>query len=288
MNMFPESYSNPFRSSSRSSRNKSRNPFSSSYYGRRRQQEDYRQRVEEDHRRKASLELERDNIRRQQIDEDRRRKAENERRRRRQLEEEEIAKHQQQQRVQQYRRQEAINRLKMEDNRRKKAELEQEQRQAEGMLREDQQRRDMLQRRKQQQSVGRSTANPTSSAMRGHNGIQYRVSAPPNTYTRWHYNNDESSTCSETGSSMSEEETYDVNMNKDTKDEFTYTPDSSCNSSLQYTGRVWDDTKSLKPLIEVEDVPDDEDDELRDLHSVWRNRVPSKGEWMEPIESFGR
>lgn len=282
--MFPESYRNPFRNSSRSSRN--RNPFSSSYYGRRRQQEDYLRRVEEERRRKAAIELERDSIRRQQIDEDRRRKAEYERRR--QLEEEEIANYQQQQRVQQYRRQEAINRLKMEDNRRKKAELEQEQRQAEGMLREDQQRRDMLQRRKQQQSVGRSTANPTSSAMRGHNGIQYRVSAPPNTYTRWHYNNDESSTCSETGSSMSEEETYDVNMNKDTKDEFTYTPDSSCNSSLQYTGRVWDDTKSLKPLIEVEDVPDDEDDELRDLHSVWRNRVPSKGEWMEPIESFGR
>jgi len=47
--------------------------------------------------------------------------------------------------------------------------------------------------------------------------------------------------------------------------------------------------KRLKPLgVEVEDVPDDEDDELRDLHSVWRNRVPSQGQWMEPIDCFFR
>lgn len=38
----------------------------------------------------------------------------------------------------------------------------------------------------------------------------------------------------------------------------------------------------------VEDVPIDEDEELRELHSVWRNRAPSPGEWMEPIENFDR
>ena len=36
--------------------------------------------------------------------------------------------------------------------------------------------------------------------------------------------------------------------------------------------------------VEVEDVPDEEDEELRDLHSIWRNRSPSPGQWMEPIE----
>lgn len=281
MNMFPESY-NPFNSRSSS---RSRNPFSSSYYGRRRQQE-----------RKAAIELERENIRRQQIDEDRRRKAEYERRLRRQLEEEEIAKHQQQQRVQQYRRQEAINRLQMEEKRRKKAEYEKQQREAaEEMLREDQQRRDMLQRRKQEQqrSVRTSTTYPKSSVVRGPDGRLYRVSEQPNAHTRWNYDDDESSrTCSETSSSSmseEEEETHDVDMNEDTaNDEFTYTPDSSNSSSLQYTGRIWDnDAKSLKPLgveVEIEDVPDEEDDELRDLHSVWRNRVPSHGQWMEPID----
>ena len=40
-----------------------------------------------------------------------------------------------------------------------------------------------------------------------------------------------------------------------------------------------------RPKIIVENVPDEEDEELRELHSVWRNRVPSPGEWMEPIES---
>lgn len=36
----------------------------------------------------------------------------------------------------------------------------------------------------------------------------------------------------------------------------------------------------------VEDVPDEEDEELRDMHSVWRNRIPSPGQWMEPVETF--
>lgn len=36
--------------------------------------------------------------------------------------------------------------------------------------------------------------------------------------------------------------------------------------------------------VEVEDVPDEEDDELRELHSIRRNRSPSPGQWMEPVE----
>mmetsp|Transcript_26936 Transcript_26936/g.57992 ORF Transcript_26936/g.57992 Transcript_26936/m.57992 type:complete len:240 (-) Transcript_26936:155-874(-) len=40
--------------------------------------------------------------------------------------------------------------------------------------------------------------------------------------------------------------------------------------------------------IVVEDVPNEEDEELRELRSVWRNRVPSPGQWIEPIEYFTR
>mmetsp|Transcript_23556 Transcript_23556/g.48250 ORF Transcript_23556/g.48250 Transcript_23556/m.48250 type:complete len:270 (+) Transcript_23556:98-907(+) len=41
-------------------------------------------------------------------------------------------------------------------------------------------------------------------------------------------------------------------------------------------------------LIPVEDVPDEEDDELRELRSIWRNRMPSEGQWMEPVEVIGK
>merc|ERR1711976_75749 len=34
-------------------------------------------------------------------------------------------------------------------------------------------------------------------------------------------------------------------------------------------------------VVGVEDASDDEDD--ADLKSIWRNRVPSEGEWMEPV-----
>ena len=35
--------------------------------------------------------------------------------------------------------------------------------------------------------------------------------------------------------------------------------------------------------VVVETVPNDEDDELRDLHSIWRNRAPGPGQWIEPV-----
>ena len=39
--------------------------------------------------------------------------------------------------------------------------------------------------------------------------------------------------------------------------------------------------------IVVETVPNEEDDEHRELHSVWRNRrPPSSGQWMEPCEYY--
>ena len=103
----------------------------------------------------------------------------------------------------------------------------------------------------------------------------------------------------------------DSSMQNDTvmkKDELSYTPSRSETSSLRYDldnddSQIKSHTsykhpmykkgeqkdKAAVPLSEivvVENVPDEEDDELRELHSIWRNRTPSPGQWMEPIESF--
>ena len=59
--------------------------------------------------------------------------------------------------------------------------------------------------------------------------------------------------------------------------------------SADYSVRPLYDGIRVTPIhnIIVENVPDDEDDELKEMHSVWRNRIPSPGQWMEPVESFG-
>ena len=50
-------------------------------------------------------------------------------------------------------------------------------------------------------------------------------------------------------------------------------------------------SQQLREVVIVEDVSEDElleDDELRELRSVWRNRRPSPGLLMEPVEMFRR
>jgi hypothetical protein len=67
-----------------------------------------------------------------------------------------------------------------------------------------------------------------------------------------------------------------------------------CNDTLLNGGSIhgipdtmfWKKHASLPRAILVEDVPDEEDEELRELRSVWRNRVPSPNQWMEPVESL--
>ena len=61
------------------------------------------------------------------------------------------------------------------------------------------------------------------------------------------------------------------------------------NDTVGHVGRdAPEEKRSDVPLhqIVVENVPDEEDDELREMRSVWRNRTPSPGQWMEPVESF--
>eukprot|EP00569_Conticribra_weissflogii_P005555 CAMPEP_0171345494 /NCGR_PEP_ID=MMETSP0878-20121228/21753_1 /TAXON_ID=67004 /ORGANISM="Thalassiosira weissflogii, Strain CCMP1336" /LENGTH=425 /DNA_ID=CAMNT_0011848913 /DNA_START=84 /DNA_END=1361 /DNA_ORIENTATION=- len=47
-----------------------------------------------------------------------------------------------------------------------------------------------------------------------------------------------------------------------------------------------DDEEAPPHIIALEDVSDDEDEEILELASVWRNRSPSRGQWIEPDDSF--
>lgn len=77
--------------------------------------------------------------------------------------------------------------------------------------------------------------------------------------------------------------------------EMEHTPASNTSTSRlmreRLRSRNRNDNMMTAPIdvITVEDVPDEEDDELRELRSVWRNRVPSPGKWIEPVEvdSYG-
>ena len=157
---------------------------------------------------------------------------------------------------------------------------------------------------------------PVGTVVRGSDGNLYRVVAPP-TSDAARYRSDESmassSSSEESASSMSackeleiedtsnhepddgdkaledishyeqrqrdnkgnEDALFDTNNNQSTK---RSSSDSSVPRLKQY--------QDMGEIVVVEDVPDSEDDELRELHSVWRNRKPSPGAWMEPIESF--
>ncbi len=47
-----------------------------------------------------------------------------------------------------------------------------------------------------------------------------------------------------------------------------------------------EDDEAPPHIIALEDVSDDEDEEILELASVWRNRSPSRGQWIEPDDSF--
>lgn len=73
-----------------------------------------------------------------------------------------------------------------------------------------------------------------------------------------------------------------------TKCEYLHTKKSTANKKIDEAFDVdvfYDALESLpeKENVAVEDVSDEEDDEMIDLHSFQRNRVPSTG-WMEPSE----
>ena len=171
-----------------------------------------------------------------------------------------------------------------------------------------------------------ASSYPPGTIVRGPDGNLYRIAAPSRrrwesddeSMASSINNNIErksSMSCDENKENEEETDTdtcsTDGSMHNDTvmkKDELSYTPSRSETSSLRYDldnddSQIKSHTsykhpmykkgeqkdKAAVPLSEivvVENVPDEEDDELRELHSIWRNRTPSPGQWMEPIESF--
>ena len=185
------------------------------------------------------------------------------------------------------------------------------------------QREEMARRKKQQQQqqqMQRSMERrptpfpsyPAGTVVRGSNGNLYRVVAPP-TSDAARYRSDESmassSSSEESASSMLAckeleiEDTsnhepddddkgledilhYEQRDNKESEDALFDTNNQSTNrSSFDSSVPRLKQYQDMGEIFVVEDVPDSEDDELRELHSVWRNRKPSPGAWMEPIES---
>lgn len=186
------------------------------------------------------------------------------------------------------------------------------------------QREEMARRKKQQQQqqqMQRSMERrptpfpsyPVGNVVRGSDGNLYRVVAPP-TSDAARYRSDESmassSSSEESASSMLAckeleiEDTsnhepddddkgledilhYEQRDNKESEDALFDTNNQSTNrSSSDSSVPRLKQYQDMGEIFVVEDVPDSEDDELRELHSVWRNRKPSPGAWMEPIESL--
>lgn len=261
-------------------------------YDRRRQQEIARRQtlMEEERRRNAEherrrrieekLALEEQHHRRQQeiarrqkfIEQDRKRKAEHERRRR--VEEQQRLALEEQQR------------LALEDQQRICKMKMMERERAHKMERMG---------RQQRHSKDQSSDLAPGTIVRGADGNLYRVVAPPRD-DRYGSNGSFSGTNSDSDHNLSAKNEV-TNRSQKCQDSEDLSINSQMNTSLG-KNCMNEDTQSKvesvssiqehEPLQEVivENVPDDEDDELRDMRSVWRNRVPSLGEWMEPVESF--
>jgi hypothetical protein len=140
---------------------------------------------------------------------------------------------------------------------------------------------------------------PTGATIvRGPDGKLYRVIVPPRSENAipgrvW------MSAFEDEGENTEEDvlpgEKCDVSTTESTDDGSDYSPEAErCSDSLldgdSISGNP--DTMSRQKRassprsILVEDVPDEEDKELLELRSVWRNRVPSPSQWMEPVESL--
>ena len=206
------------------------------------------------------------------------------------------------------RRQEMARRQRMmEEERRRKAEYERRRRVEERLALEEQQRRremEMMQRERtmakqkqrqrlqKKQTIRSAGSYPPGTIVRGPDGNLYRVVAP----TGYDRN-------SSMGSFSDSTSDIESNCSTENKENEVEGPTSQGISSIKTKSKKLDNDDGTnsktttnvtsmqtkqEPLdqILVENVPDDEDEELKELHSVWRNRIPSPGQWMEPVESF--
>ena len=139
-------------------------------------------------------------------------------------------------------------------------------------------------------------AFPPGTILRGRDGRLYRVVARPakeqHGYDPTGSFSDEESCSSESMDKIQEENVASVeNTLNATANEFTpklsFNGENNAPACRESNSSSSSKNKKTLTLV-VEDVPLDEDEELRELHSVWRNRVPEPGQWMEPVESFER
>lgn len=160
-----------------------------------------------------------------------------------------------------------------------------------------------------------ASSYPPGTIVRGPDGRLYKIVAPPdnerNDEAKRRLSNDASSASSASSQSDAESlisEVEDDSTEGESVANFKHvisgekteipikTSDKTSNKSeFQVIGKristQMSDLSEQSPtlhMVSVEEVSDDEDEEIRDLHSVWRNRMPSPGQWMEPIESFDK
>jgi hypothetical protein len=157
----------------------------------------------------------------------------------------------------------------------------------------------LMRERRREQCKRDANAFPPGTIIRGRDGRLYRVVADPRLKDddeSIHSNGSvseasvQSSSCSDSVQSNTDEMAVEHHADEKIKLDATaneFIPKDASKSALT---KVTNDkpTKKKQFTLTVEDVPFGEDEELKDLHSVWRNRAPSPGEWMEPVDSFDK
>ena len=176
----------------------------------------------------------------------------------------------------------------------------------EAMERQLQREREEEARRRCNKQNVRGYPFPPGTIIRGRDGRLYRVVGDPEEKEQKSFENreidDDSSLLSDVSPSDEDDESYsddslmeDVPNNHTALNESQSEKELHLNCSTKNTAalnsekdKAYPTTNTNKKTITlvVEDVPIEEDEELRDLYSVWRNRAPSPGQWMEPIENF--
>lgn len=184
----------------------------------------------------------------------------------------------------------------LEMRRQMQEEIELRERQKRERVQEEHRRLDQL-RREHLAKNQKQVSYPPGTIVRGRDGNLYRVVAPP----RCQNMSDDMDTRGATTEirekkleDMSTEEVSDSNGDDSDSDssaeEWHYCQDTDNNVPMSFDSDSKEQQKhSMLPAhsdIVVETVPNEEDDELRELHSVWRNRRPSPGQWMEPCEYY--
>merc|ERR1712013_378599 len=139
---------------------------------------------------------------------------------------------------------------------------------------------------------------PSYQIVRGPDGRLYRVSCSERNDVMKSQSNKNRDTNITPSKANSESKEKEVVCTKSASKE---NDDGSVSSDEWYGGQEIDDglqkiatdaaeeknvLSPASPHIIVENVPNEEDEELREMHSIWRNRTPSPGQWMEPVETY--